>query len=447
VTAAIAVAAVTAAVGAAKAAAAVAAVAAADATVAERLSPLTEQRTVLANGIRLVTERMPEARSVSIGFWVGVGGRDEPASIAGASHFLEHLVFKGTEGRSAREIAEAVDAVGGEMNAFTSREHTAYYARLPAAALGLGMDLLTDVLAGPAVRPHELDAEREVILEEIALSEDEPDDKVHSLLAESLFPAHPLGREVLGDEDTVVAMTRDDVLGFFAERYRPANVVVAVAGALDHDDVLRGLDGYLEGVDPGEAPKRQPPGDEVVPAASAPRPTEQAHVAVGWRAFGQEDPDRFALAVANQVLGGGMASRLFQEIREERGLAYTVYSATSLYSDAGALVAYAGTAPAKVDEVLAIIEDQVASLLDAGITARELDVARGYIEGSLLLSLEDSGSRMVRLGRGALSVAPPLTVDEQVERIRAVTLDDVTRVLRRVLGGQRALATVGPDSR
>ena len=386
---------------------------------------------------------MPEARSVSIGFWVGVGGRDELAPIAGASHFLEHLVFKGTDDRSARQIAEDVDAVGGEMNAFTSREHTAYYTRLPSAALDMGLGLLTDVLSAPAVRPHELDAEREVILEEIALSEDEPDDKVHALLAESLFPDHPLGREVLGSEQSVKAMTRDDVVDFFAHWYRPANIVVAAAGALDHDVVVAALDRYLADGPSGERPTREPPGDEIVEVAAEQRPTEQAHVAIGWRAFAADDRDRFALAIANQVLGGGMASRLFQEIREERGLAYSVYSSTALFSDAGALFAYAGTAPAKVDEVISIIDDQATRLAHDGITARELAVAAGYIEGALYLSLEDSGSRMVHLGRSELSPAPTLTIDEQVERIRAVTLEDVSLVLQRLLSGSRAIATVG----
>src|SRR5581483_9447712 len=206
---------------------------------------------------------MPEARSVTIGFWFAVGGRDEPAPLAGASHFLEHLVFKGSEGRSAREIAESVDALGGEMNAFTSREHTAYYTRLPADELHFGLDLLTDVLAAPALRPAEVDAEREVILEELAMSEDTPDDKVHSLLSASVFPEHPLGREVLGDADTVDALTRDEISTFFTDHYRPANVVIAAAGRLEHDEVREGVAHFLEGVDAGEAPSRREP--ETVP--------------------------------------------------------------------------------------------------------------------------------------------------------------------------------------
>ena len=387
---------------------------------------------------------MPEARSAAVGFWVGVGARDEPAELAGVSHFLEHLVFKGTERRSAKEIAEAIDAVGGEMNAFTSREHTAYYAWLPANELDLALSILTDVLSAPAVRPNELDAERDVILEELALAEDEPDDKVHALLADALFPDHPLGREVLGSTDTVDAMTRDDVVDFFAGEYRPANVVVAVAGAIEHDDVVDALDGYLADGPSGARPSRATPTVAPVAEVSAKRSIESAHIALGWRTFGVTDDDRFALSVANHVFGGGAASRLFESIREQRGLAYSVYSSTTLYSDAGALVAYAGTSPDKRAEVLRLIEDEVRSLLDDGITTRELDVARGYLEGSLLLSLEDTHSRMTRLGRIELSAGPRLTVDEQVERIRAVSRGDVQQVLQRVAGGERSLAVVAP---
>ncbi len=425
----------------AEVAAAAAVVAIAD---VDDLSEPEVQRTVLANGIPVVTERMPEARSVTTGFWVAVGGRDEDAELAGASHFLEHLVFKGTERRSARDIAESVDAVGGEMNAFTSREHTAYYTRLPADELGFGLDLLCEVLSEPALRPDEIDAEREVILEELALSEDTPDDKVHSLLAEAMFPEHPLGREVLGAANTVVALGRDDIAGFFDEHYRPANVVVAAAGQLEHADVVDGVKGFLEGMDSGARVARQAPAHEPTALVVHHRPTEQAHIAFGWRALEQGDPDRFALAVGNQVFGGGMSSRLFQEIREQRGLAYSVYSGSSLYTDAGLLLVYVGTAPNRAREVKELVEDEVDRLVNDGITDQELAVAAGYIVGSFLLSLEDSGSRMGRLGRSELSPVERLSVDEQVERVRAVTTGDVLRVMRRVLNGPRSLAVVGP---
>jgi predicted Zn-dependent peptidase len=409
------------------------------------LDPTGEVRlTVVDNGLRVVTERMPEARSVTTGFGVGIGARDEPAALAGASHFLEHLLFKGTETRSARAIAAAVDAVGGELNAFTAREHTAYYSRLPAAELGFGLELLTDVLSAPALRPHDIDAERDVILEEILLSEDTPDDLVHTLLYEAVFPDHPLGREVLGTEATVEAMGRDDIVRFFTEHYRPANLVVAAAGDLEHDDVVARVAGCLAGADDGARPARQAPGAEVHPRRVVRRPTEQAHLALGWRTFSHDDPDRYALAVLNQALGGGLSSRLFQEIREERGLAYAVYSYTSAYADSGLLGVYAGTSPGKVSEVMSVIDDELERLADGGIDDAELKVAAGYLEGSLILGLEDSGSRMSRLGRGFITRGHVVPVDAEVDALRAVTVDDVDRVIERVLTGERTLAAVGP---
>jgi predicted Zn-dependent peptidase len=400
--------------------------------------------TELPSGVRVVTERMPEARSVSVGVWVAVGSRDEPTEVAGASHFLEHLLFKGTEERSARAIAMAVDAVGGEMNAYTSREHTAYYLRLPVAELERGLELLADVVGRPAFRAHELDAEREVIVEELLMSEDTPDDLVLTTLYESLFPQHPLGRETLGSRDTVEGMTRDDVAEFHDRWYRPANLVVAAAGDLDHGQVVAGVADLLGADDPGRAPTRLAPTADPMRLVVVDRPTEQTHVAVGWRSLPIGHPDRYALWVANHVLGGGMSSRLFQEVREERGLAYTVYSSPSGYSDAGSLVAYAGTTPSRLGELLGAVESVVEGLLGEGITEEEHRVALGFLEGSMLLGLEDSGSRMARLGSGLITRDEVIPVDEHVRSIRAVTRGDVLRVLRDVLGGPRAVAAVGP---
>ena len=402
------------------------------------------QRTELASGVRVVTERMPEARSVSVGMWLAVGSRDEPDEIAGASHFLEHLLFKGTEQRSARSIALAVDAVGGEMNAYTSREHTAYYLRLPVAELEPGLRLLSDVVSEPAFRPHELDAEREVIVEEILMSEDTPDDLVLTALYENLFPGHPLGRETLGTRDTVEGMDRDEVAGFHARWYRPANLVVAAAGDLDHELVVGTVEGLFGAGERGEAPARTAPSEGVEPLVVIDRPTEQSHVAIGWRALAVDDDDRYALWVANHVLGGGMSSRLFQEIREERGLAYTVFSSPSSYSDAGALIIYSGTTPSRLEELLCVVTEVIDALLADGITAEEHAVALGYLEGSMLLGLEDSGARMARLGSGLTTRDEITGVDQYVQRIRAVTPDDVARVLHRILGGPRAVAAVGP---
>jgi predicted Zn-dependent peptidase len=399
---------------------------------------------VLPNGVRVVTEHMPEARSVSIGFWVGVGARDEPAELAGASHFLEHLLFKGTPDRSARAIAESVDAVGGEMNAFTSKEHTAYYLRLPDHEFAFGLELLVDVMSSPAFRTHEVDAERQVILEEILMSRDEPDDRVYTALFEALFPSHALGREVLGDAATVTGMAPSQIAEFFGAWYRPANLVVAVAGNVTHDRVLSGVEHYLADMASGTAPSRVAPARTPRPLAVERRPTEQAHVALGWAGLHYDDPDRYALAVANQVLGGGMSSRLFQEVREERGLAYSVFSSPTAFSDCGALSVYVGTAPSRLAEALTVIHGVIDELVSSGVTGQELDVARGYIEGSLVLGLEDSGSRMGRLGSSETIRGEVISVDEHVERIRAVTSEEATRVLSRVFAGERTLAAVGP---
>ncbi|HET6836268.1 MAG TPA: pitrilysin family protein [Acidimicrobiales bacterium] len=401
------------------------------------------RETRLANGIRVVTERMPEARSVALGVWVAVGGRDEPDELAGASHFLEHLLFKGTSTRTARQIAEAIDAVGGEMNAFTSREHTAYYTRLPAHRVGLGLDILGDVLTDPAFRPHEVEAERQVILEEILMNLDMPEDHVHTLLAEAMFPGHPLGREVLGTRQSVEAVTRDQLTEFFGHWYRPRNLVIVAAGNLSHEQLVDGFDRSLGRREGGERPVRQRPTSDPNPRVVLGDPTEQVHVAVGWRGVDHHDDDRYALMVANQVLGGGMSSRLFQEVREQRGLAYSVYSWASTYDDSGSAGIYAGTAPARAGELLEVVDDEVAKLVASGVTESELGVAKGFIEGSLVLGLEDSASRMARLGRTLMARDEIVTVDDQLARIRAVTADDVGAVAARVYGGDRSLAVIG----
>jgi len=408
---------------------------------------LTEDITVTESpsGIRVVTERMPEVRSVTIGCYVAVGGRDEPGELAGASHFLEHLLFKGTPTRSAHEIAEAVDARGGEMNAFTAREHTAFYTRLPSAELAFAVELLADVVSAPAFRPEEIESERQVILEELALSEDEPDERAHTLCMEALFPAHPLGREVLGTEDTVDAMTRDQIVGFHSRHYGPANLVVAAAGDIDHDAVVSAVVERFDGTAAaGHRRPRSAPTEPAVPMAALRRGTEQAHLTLGWRAFDHHDPDRYPLAVLNQVLGAGMSSRLFQEIRERRGLAYSVYSYSALFSDAGAVMVYAGTAPARLPEVRSRIEAEIARLVADGVSDHELAVAKGYLEGSLVLGLEDSGSRMARLGSNLMSRGEVTPVDDHLVKIGAVTRDDVARVVQRVLAGPATVAAVGP---
>jgi len=400
--------------------------------------------TSLANGIRLVTERMPDVRSVALGFWIDVGSRDESLELGGVSHFLEHLLFKGTEQRTARQIAESVEAVGGEMNAFTTKEYTAFYTRLLDEDLDLGLDILCDIISAPAFRPDELEAERQVILEEILMHEDEPSELVHDLFTEALFPEHPLGREVLGTAESISALSRDTIAGHFLAHYRPPNLVLAAAGNLHHDEVAAGLERRMSPI-PGQRPARDngelaPPRRQIV----CTRSTEQANVVVGMRALSRGDDDRFALSALNQVLGGGMSSRLFQEIREQRGLVYAVYSYRSAYLESGALAVYAGTAPSRASEVLQLIGEELDRLLQDGVTDHELALAKGHLKGSLALALEDSGGRMNRIGRSELVHGEVLSVSDLVERTEAVTREDVQRVAERVLGNERVVALVGP---
>jgi predicted Zn-dependent peptidase len=392
----------------------------------------------------VVTERMPDVRSVTAGFWVGTGSRDEPARLFGASHFLEHLLFKGTPDRTARSISEDVDAVGGDMNAFTTKEYTSFYVRLLAESMDLGLDILSDILWNPAFRPDEVETERQVILEEILMREDEPADLVHELFAEALFPGHPLGLEVLGDEASITGMTVDDIRGFFADHYRPANIVFSAAGFLDHDEVVAGVERRFAGPEGGVAPRRTPPAQESEPSVVCTRPGEQAHLVVGTTALDRHDDRRYALAVLNHVLGGGLSSRLFQTIREERGLAYSVYSYRMSFDDAGALAVYAGTAPARAGEVLGLVSEELDRLGQSGVTAREMEVAKGHLKGEMALSLEDSAARMSRIGRSLLVHGEVLQVDELVERIDAVTQAAVADVAADVLGRPRVVAAVGP---
>jgi predicted Zn-dependent peptidase len=383
-------------------------------------------------------------RSVTAGFWVGTGSRDEDAALAGASHFLEHLLFKGTATRTARSIAEDVDAVGGDMNAFTTKEYTAFYMRVLDESLPMALDILSDIMWSPAFRHDEVEAERQVIVEEILMRTDEPSDLVHEVFGEALFPDHPLGLEVLGTEASVTAMSRDDIESFHRQHYRPGNIVFSAAGQVDHDAVVAGVEERFAGPADGHAPHRTSPTAPPVPVTVDPRPTEQAHLVLGVRGLDRDDDARYPLDALNHVLGGGLSSRLFQKIREERGLAYSVYSYRASFEGAGALAIYAGTAPARAEEVLALVHAELDALYKDGVTARELEVAKGHMKGELALSLEDSAARMSRIGRSQMVHGYVRTMDEIVARIDAITLDDVAEAADRVLGNERVLAVVGP---
>jgi len=411
----------------------------------------TIRRTVLPNGLRVITEAVPAMRSVSFGIWVAVGSRDESAPLAGVSHFLEHLLFKGTRRRGALEISSAIEAVGGETNAFTTKEYTCYYARVLDTDLPLAIDVMCDLVVDSVLAPSDVETERGVILEEIAMHDDEPGEEVHDLFAQTLYGDHPLGRLISGTVDTISAMTRRQIMSFYQRRYVPEAMVVAAAGNLEHQAVVRLV--------------RQAFADRSAPAAplprrglgtrSAPRPrhgqlavqdkdTEQAHLVLGGAAYARNDPRRFALGVLNNAVGGGMSSRLFQEIRERRGLAYSVYSYTNQYADTGMYGVYAGCAPGKADEVLALIREELARVAEHGITDEEITRGKGMLKGSLVLGLEDTGSRMSRLGKGELLYDELLTVDQVLAAVDAVTPEEVRAVAREVYGQQPSLAVVGP---
>ncbi|MBM3672832.1 MAG: insulinase family protein [Actinobacteria bacterium] len=405
------------------------------------------RRTRLDSGARIVTEAMPMLRSVAIGFWVGTGSRDEPEELAGASHFLEHLLFKGTDSRTAAEIADAVESVGGDMNAFTTQELTAFYVRVPDECLDLAIEILSDIVWEPALRLEDVDAERQVILEEIRMRDDAPEDLVHDVFADAMFPGHPIGREVIGSPDTIDAMGPDEISAFHQRHYHPSNVVVAVAGNLGHDHVVERVEQGIGGAN-GSRPPRDMYAGEPAPRRLAvlERPTEQAHIVVGMRSLARADEDRYALTVLNQTLGGGMSSRLFQEVRERRGLAYSVYSFRAAFEETGAFAVSAGTSPERLPELLSVIDAELERVVaDGGISAREMDAAKGHLRGSLALSLESSASRMHRLGRSELTMGEIPSLDEVVAEVDAVQADDVARVVDRVLAtDERTLAVVGP---
>ncbi len=398
-------------------------------------------------GARLVTETMVDARSVTIGVWVGTGSRDEDDSRAGASHFMEHLLFKGTPSWGAAEIAEAVDEVGGDMNAFTTKEYTAFYIRLLSEHMALGLDVLGAIMTDPALRPKDMDAERQVILDEILMHADEAADLAAEQCTGALFPEHPLGREVLGTARSVTALGVDEIRRFFDVHYRAGNMVVAAAGDLDHKQVASEIERRFADRRGGGPPKRQEPDSAPVALVVVRRPTEQVHLVLGMRTAGRRSEDRWPLAVLNHVLGGGMSSRLFQEVRERRGLAYSIWSDRTHYDEVGALTVSVGTAPSNAHEVLEVVNAELDELARKGITERELYVAKGHLRAEMLLSLEDSGARMSRIGSSLLLHGAVLEVDELLAKVEHVTLEDVAHLAAKLADEPRTLSVVGPFER
>jgi predicted Zn-dependent peptidase len=413
-------------------------------------SPAEILRTEYASGLRVVTEAMPGMRSVALGVWVDVGSRDERPAIAGASHFLEHLLFKGTKSRSARRIAEAFDAVGGDLNAFTAKEYTCYYCRVRDQDLPLAMDFMSDMLQNSVLAKVDFEAERMVIVEEINMRDDDPGDLIHDLFAEGLWKGHPLGRPVLGTRETIGSVSRDQVKRFYDRLYRPPHFVIAAGGNVGHEDLCALAEEHMDTgarLSTGQSPKVRTGGD--IPPVSAAtvvkhRPTEQAHISLGTSGYSRKDPKRFAFGVVNSALGGGMSSRLFQEIREKRGMAYSVYSYHTMFAETGLFSVYAGTTPTKARDVIDIVQREMRDISAGGLTDEELERAKGHLKGSLVLSLEDTSGRMSRIGRSEISHGEILSVDEVLARTDAVTKEDAEAVARDVFSRPMALTVIGP---
>jgi len=402
------------------------------------------QLSTLDNGIRVFTERMDNVRSVSIGIWFRVGSRDEVNGQYGLSHFMEHMFFKGTARRDALAIAQDFESLGAEQNAFTSKEYTCYYSRVVDDRLEPVFEIIADMLTGSLFEQTEIDSEREVVIEEIARSEDNPQDYIFEIFSEAAMPGHSLGRQIAGSRESVGAFMHDDCIAYQKQHYHAENCIVVASGNVDHQTLVDLTNRYL-----GDMPRNtRSLRDDASVAPNAfslmKKDTEQAHLIFGTPGIPLGDDDRFASALLDAALGGGMSSRLFQEIREKRGLAYAVYSTTISYCGEGSFVIYVGTRPDNIQEVVRIILDELEKMLKSGLDADELQRMKDYLVGHTVLAQESTASRMIRLGRNAVNDLPILSLDEVIEQYRAVTLDDVMRVSQRVLQASPTIAVISP---
>ncbi len=417
------------------------------------------RRSVLPGGVRVLTEHIPGVRSVTLGCWVGVGSRDETPGFYGATHFLEHLLFKGTTRRTALEIAVAFDEVGGEANAATGKEHTCYYARVLDDDLALAADIITDMVTSATLTDADVAAERGVILEELAMNDDDPTDVVHERVAEAILGDHALARPIGGTPETIRAIEAAHIQEHFRTYYTPDQLVFTAAGSVDHDRLCALVLAELAKSDlvlaAGAAPaQRRRSQLRVDPLATlahgsggqvvVPRATEQANLVLGMTGITATDERRYAMSVLNAVLGGGMSSRLFQEVREKRGLAYSVYSFAANYADSGYFGLYAGCAPAKVEQVIELLSSELARLADQGISAAELTRGIGQMRGGLVLGMEDTGSRMSRLGKAEIVYGEYSSVDAVLTGLESVTAQDVQDLAADLSDRPRSMALVGP---
>jgi predicted Zn-dependent peptidase len=399
--------------------------------------------------LRVLTMQLPGSRSAAVGMWIAVGSRDEPAGFAGAAHYLEHLLFKGTARRSAAAIAEEIDAVGGELNAFTTKERTCYHAHVLDSDLGLAVDLICDVVGDALLDPSDVELERGVVLDEIAMRDDDPEEALYDEFCAALFGSHSLGRPVLGTEKSITDMSRDALHHFYRAWYTPQRMVLTVAGNVVHSTVLAAVaDSFGHHLTDCGSPIPARGGRAEVTDRRAlavwPDSSEQAHLMLGVRALDRHDRRRYVLGVLNAALGGGMSSRLFQRVREQRGLGYSVYSAADAYADTGSLSIYAGCSPARLGEVATVIGDVLAELARDGLTDTELVRAQGQLRGGLVLGLEDVPSWMTRIGTAELDHGEHLTVEHELRQIEAVTSEQVRELSRELLTRPITAAVVGP---
>ncbi|MFM7949372.1 MAG: M16 family metallopeptidase [Actinomycetales bacterium] len=413
------------------------------------------RKTVHSSGLRIVTEEIPDVRSAAFGIWVNVGSRDESPKVAGASHFLEHLLFKGTKRRSALEISAAIDAVGGEMNAFTSKEYTCFYARVIDKDLPLAIDVISDLITSSVARKEDVEAERKVVLEEISMRDDDPSDLVHDLFAETFYGDTPLGRPILGTNESIKSMTRNSIFNYYKNRYLPESIVISVAGNMKTKRVVEESlsaitkDDFLNEVSKNKSENRNSTKARISgrKVGLINRKTEQAHLFLGVPAVARDDRRRFAMSVLSAALGGGMSSRLFQEIREKRGLAYSVYSYTQQFAGSGLIGFYAGCNPKKAEEVVSLIRETLHDVASNGLTHEELERARGAVRGTLVLSQEDTGSRMTRIGKSELVHGEVLGFDEILGEIARVDSEQIRELAGEFLTKSPTLAVVGPFSK
>ena len=400
------------------------------------------RKQVLDNGLTILTERMPHVRSVALGVWLRRGSRHEKASESGLAHFIEHMVFKGTERRSQAQIAQELDEIGGQSDAFTSQEYAGFHAKVLGEHVPRAIDLLSDIVLAPSFDAEELERERMVIFEEIKSVEDAPEDRVHDLFVEFFWPNHPLGRPILGTPETVGGFARDDLVRFFRKIYAPSNIIAAAAGDVDHDALLELTSSHFASLDtpPDDAVESPPPVRPTI--RLQPKDLEQTHLVIGTVAPPQGSPDRYVAYVLNAILGGNLSSRLFQVIREERGLAYSVYSGLNCFRDAGQFSIYAGTDPKHVTEVVDLTLEEIRRIKSEAVPTAELDRAKSHMRGSILMSLESTGSRMSQIARLEMTEGRHVTPEETIASLEAVSSEDVLRLATEIFDGRSLAMTV-----